>query len=58
MQTFLQLRNMEYVMNIIQLWRQLQLISYFTTLLQNLKWSNESWYEFASKLKTTQTYHR
>jgi hypothetical protein len=58
MQTFLQLRDMEYVMHIRQLWRQLQLVSYFTSLLQNLKWSNESWCELASYLETTQTSYR
>jgi hypothetical protein len=32
-QTFLQLRDMEYIMHIRQLCRQLQLVSYFTSLL-------------------------
>jgi hypothetical protein len=34
------------------------LISYFTSLLQDLKRSNESRSEFASNLETTQTSHR
>jgi hypothetical protein len=28
-------------MRVRQLWRQLQLVGYFTSLLQNLEWSNE-----------------
>jgi hypothetical protein len=53
MQTFLQLRDMEHVMHIGQLWQQLQLVSYFTSLFQNLKWSNKYWCELASYLETT-----
>jgi hypothetical protein len=45
-------------MHIRQLWWQLQLVSYFTSLFQNRKWSNESWCELASNLETTQTSHR
>jgi hypothetical protein len=57
-QTFLQLRYMKYIMHIRQLRRQLRLVSYFTSLLQNLEWSNESWCELASDLETMQTSHR
>jgi hypothetical protein len=58
MQIFLQLRDMEHVMHMGQLWWQLQLVSYFTSLLQNLEWSNELWCELASYLETVQTSHR
>jgi hypothetical protein len=29
------------------------LVSYFTSLFQNLKWSNESWSKLASNLEMT-----
>jgi hypothetical protein len=58
MHTFLQLRDMEHVVYIGQLWQQLQLVIYFTSLFQNLKWSNESWCELASNLEMMQTSHR
>jgi hypothetical protein len=57
-QTFIQLRYMEYIMHIRQLWWQLELVSYFTSLLKNLEWSNEPRCELASDLETTQTSHR
>jgi hypothetical protein len=57
-QTLLQLRDMKHVMHIRQLWWQLQLVSYFTSLFQDLKWSNESWCELASTHETMQTSHR
>jgi hypothetical protein len=56
--TFLQLRYMEYIMHVRQLRPQLQLVSYFTSLLQNLEWSNEPWCELASDLETMQTSQR
>jgi hypothetical protein len=34
------------------------LVSYFTSLLQNLEWSNEPQCELALNLETTQTSHR
>jgi hypothetical protein len=34
------------------------LISYFTSVLQNFKWSNESWCELASNLEMTQFPYR
>jgi hypothetical protein len=45
-------------MHVRQLRRQLQLVSYFTSLLQNLEWSNEPRCELASDLETMQTSHR
>jgi hypothetical protein len=57
-QTFLQLRYTEYVMHVRQLRWQLQLVSYFASLLQNLERSNEFWCELASNLEMTQTSHR
>jgi hypothetical protein len=45
-------------MHVRQVWRQLQLVSHFTSLLQNLEWSNEPWCELASDLEMTQTSHR
>jgi hypothetical protein len=57
-QTFLQLRDMEHIMHIRQLWWQLQLVSHFTSLLQNLEWSNEPRCELASDLEMTQTSYR
>jgi hypothetical protein len=45
-------------MHVTQLRRQLQLVSHFTFLLQNLEWSNEPRCELASDLETTQTSHR
>jgi hypothetical protein len=50
-QTFLQLRDMEHVVQIRQLWWQLQLIGYFTSLLHNLEWANEPRCELASYLE-------
>jgi hypothetical protein len=44
-------------MHIRQLRQQLQMVSYFTSLLQNLEWSNEPRCELASDLKMTQTSH-
>jgi hypothetical protein len=44
---------MKYIMHVRQLWRQLQLVGYFTSLLQNLKCSNEPWCELTSELETT-----
>jgi hypothetical protein len=38
--------------------QQLQLIGYFTSLLQNLEWSNEPQCELASYLEMVQTSHR
>jgi hypothetical protein len=58
MQTFLQLRYMEYIMHVRQLWRKLQLVSHFTSLLQNLEWSNEPRCRLASDLEMMQTSHR
>jgi hypothetical protein len=52
-QTFLQLRYMEYIIHVRQLRRQQQLVSYFTSLLQNLEWFNEPWCELALDLETT-----
>jgi hypothetical protein len=49
---------MEYIMHVRQLWRQFQLVSHFTSLLQNLEWSNEPQCELASDLETMQTCHR
>jgi hypothetical protein len=57
-QTFIQLRYMEYIMHVRQLRQQLQLVSYITSLLQNLEWSNEPWCEFALDLEMMQTSHR
>jgi hypothetical protein len=57
-QTFLQLRHMEHVMHVRQLWWQPQLISYFTSPLQNHERSNEPRCEFASYLESVQTSHR
>jgi hypothetical protein len=34
------------------------IVSYFTSLLQNLEWSNESWRKLASYLEMAQTSHR
>jgi hypothetical protein len=45
-------------MHVKQLRWQLQLVSYFTSLLQNLEWSNEPRYKLASDLETIQTSHR
>jgi hypothetical protein len=56
--TFLLLRDMEHIMNIRQLRRQLQLVSYFTSLPQNLELSNEPRCELASYLEMTQTSYR
>jgi hypothetical protein len=57
-QTFLQLRYVEYIMHVRQLRQQLQLVSYFTSLLQNLEWSNEPRCELVSDLEMMQTFHR
>jgi hypothetical protein len=57
-QKLLQLRYMKYIIHVRQLWQKLQLVGYFTSLLQNLEWSNEPRCELASDLETTQTSHR
>jgi hypothetical protein len=57
-QTLLQLRYMKYIMHVRQLRWQLQLVSYFTYILQNLEWSNESWSKLVLNLETMQTSHR
>jgi hypothetical protein len=57
-QTFLQLRYKEYIMHVRQLRRQIQLVSHFTSLLQNREWSNDPRCELASDLERTQTSHR
>jgi hypothetical protein len=57
-QTLIQMRYMKYIMHVRQLRRQLQLVVYFTSLLQNLEWSNEPRCELASNLEMTQTPHR
>jgi hypothetical protein len=49
---------MEHIVHIWQLWRQLQLVSYLTSLFQNNKWSNEPRCELASNLEMVQTSHR
>jgi hypothetical protein len=54
----LHLRYVKYIMHVRQLWQQLQLVDYFTSLLQNLEWSNEPQCELTSDLETTQTSHR
>jgi hypothetical protein len=57
-QAFLQLRYMKYVMHTWQLRRQLQLVSCFTSLLQNLEWNYKPRCELASDLEMMQTTHR
>jgi hypothetical protein len=47
LQTLLQLRDMEHVVHIRQLWWKLQLICHFTSLLHDLKRTNEPRREFA-----------
>jgi hypothetical protein len=49
---------MEYIMHVRQLRWHLQLVIYFTTLFQNLEWSNEPRCELVSDLETMQTPHR
>jgi hypothetical protein len=56
-QTLLQLIYVKYIMHVRQLWRQLQLVGYFTSLLQNLELSNDPRCEIASDLEMTQTPH-
>jgi hypothetical protein len=46
---------MKYNMHVGQLRRQFQLVNHFTSLLQNLEWSNEPQCELASDLQMTQT---
>jgi hypothetical protein len=45
-------------MHVRQLRQQFQLVSHFTSLLQNLEWSNEPRCELASNLEMIQTSHR
>jgi hypothetical protein len=49
---------MKHIVHICQLWWQLQFISYFSSLLSNLEWSDEPRHELASYLKIAQTSHR